>query len=94
MKLTKDQVKDLRRAQVGSHASWYPGPVVIDHEPGAYAESKYITFHSMILKDHDEEYYRVYYEYTKEDDSELVEDSIEIRRVVPHVVNTIEYREI
>ena len=94
MYLSKDQVEELRKLDEGEHAPWYPGSVVVKQEPSYYEESKYVSFHSMILRDYDDNLYRVYYHVTKEDDPELIEKSIVVKRVRVRTVTRNEYEDI
>lgn len=94
MQLSKDQVESLRRLDEGEHAPWYPGPVVIKKEEPQYKESKYVSYHSMILRDYNASFYRLYFTLTKEDVPELMEDSIMIEQVRERSVTIVSYEEV
>lgn len=93
MKVTKEQLEDIRRASKNDVV----GPVKLLEDVNAdYESSKYVSMHDVVVMDtslYPIRYWRLCWDVTQEDDPELLHDSLIITPVKPKVVHTIEYVE-
>lgn len=53
-----------------------------------YEQSKYVSFHDVVLQvAHSETYLKMSWEVTQEDDPEIVEDSVSVKKVLPRTTS-------
>lgn len=92
LQVTQEQLETIRR---GTKGTVVDDIELAENVNGDYESSKYISMHDVVVLDTGTgDFYRLCWDVTKEDDPELLYETLVIHPVRPVPVNTVVYKEL